>query len=387
MSVALARPEAVPRVRRVMHCDLDCFFAAVEELDDPSLRGKPVVVGGDPNRRGVVATANYAARRYGIRSAMSAAHACRLCPHAVFLPPRGERYKELSVRVMESLDEYFLVLEQVSIDEAYGELPPAIPGCQPAERIGREIKQRVRDETGLVVSIGVGRSKSIAKLASDFSKPDGLLVIRPGAEREFLRPLPVGVLSGVGPHTRERLARQGIATVGDLAALDGAELSRRMGKQGLWLWQLAKGEDERPVVVDHGPPKSISKEDTYDRDIADLERAAEHVRELATHTATRAAAKGVTGRTVTLKVKWADFRLMTRQQPLSQPTNAAEPIAEAAVALLTNEIAPLLTPDHAIRLLGVALSGITGGDDCDSLAKWGDGRIIQLPLFARDLLP
>src|SRR5512146_1396450 len=166
--------------RRVMHADLDCFFAAVEELDDPSLRGRPVIVGGDPDRRGVVSTANYIARRYGVHSAQSAALARRLCPRAVFLRPRFARYRELSERVMAVLDDYVTVREQVSIDEAYGELPPGAPGCRPAVAIGTEIKARVREEIGLVISIGAGRNKTIAKLASDLSKPDGLLVVKPG---------------------------------------------------------------------------------------------------------------------------------------------------------------------------------------------------------------
>src|SRR5579863_4769051 len=161
----------VADARRVMHADLDCFFAAVEELDDPSLRGRPVIVGGDPDRRGVVSTANYAARRFGVHSAMSAAMARRLCPQAVFLRPHFDRYKALSRQVMDILDDFFVVREQVSVDEAYGELAPAIHGCQPAEQIARAIKARVQDETGLVISIGAGRTKTIAKLASDLSKP------------------------------------------------------------------------------------------------------------------------------------------------------------------------------------------------------------------------
>ncbi|MBF6590166.1 MAG: DNA polymerase IV [Ktedonobacterales bacterium] len=364
-------------IRRVMHCDLDCFFAAVEELDDPALRGRPVVVGGDPDRRGVVSTANYLARRFGIHSAMSAARARHLCPRAVFLHPRFERYKTLSRHVMLILDDYFLVREQVSVDEAYGELPPAGPGCRPAEEIGQALKRRVREETGLVISVGVARAKSLAKLASDYSKPDGLLVVKPSMERAFLRPLPVGALGGVGPHTRARLADLGITTVGELAAMCPRDLQAHFGKHGRWLWQLANGEDDRPVLADHGPPKSISKEETYERDIADVERASAHVRDLAERVAARAAAKDATGRVVTLKVKWADFRRMTRQQPLRAATHAAHPIAEVALALLSREVAPLLAPGHAIRLLGVGLSHL----DMRAGAL-RPGAITQLPLFA-----
>lgn len=361
--------------RRVLHCDLDSFFASVEELDDPTLRGRPVIVGGDPDRRGVVSTANYVARRYGVHSAMSAALARRLCPDAVFLRPRFERYRDLSERVMAIVDEYVLVREQVSIDEAYGALPPGEPGCRRAEDIARELKARVRAESGLVISVGVGRSKSIAKLASDLSKPDGCLIVKPGSEQAFLHPLPVERLAGVGPHTRERLAALGIVTVGQLAEADPAALRARFGKHGGYLWQLANGHDDRPVVGEHGPPKSVSRERTYERDIADMERAEAHVRELAQGVATRAARERVTGTTIHIKVKWSDFRVTTRQRTLPDATNAVAPIEEAALALLA-EIAPLVADGAAIRLLGVGLSGI--------VAPEGDhvpARLVQLRLF------
>jgi DNA polymerase IV len=362
--------------RRVMHCDLDSFFASVEILDDPSLAGKPVIVGGDPDRRGVVSTANYIARRYGVHSAMSAAVARRLCPEAIFLRPRFDRYRELSALVMAILDDYFEVREQVSIDEAYGELPPGLPGCRRAEDIAREIKARVRSEVGLVISIGVGCSKSIAKLASDLSKPDGCLIVKPGTEAAFLQPLPVGRISGVGPHTRERLERLGLSTVGQLASADPADLERTFGKHGRQLWMLANGQDDRPVVSDHGPPKSISHENTYERDIADMERASAHVYELAERVARRAVREDVMGATVTLKVKWSDFRLMTRQRPLPQPTSDAALIADAALALLDQDVAPMLADGAALRLLGVGLSGIISRDVPPSA-----GGLVQLRLF------
>jgi DNA polymerase IV len=372
---------AVPEqgFRRVLHCDLDCFFAAVEELDDPSLRGKPVIVGGSPDRRGVVATANYIARRYGVHSAMSAALARRLCPEAVFLRGRYERYRELSQRVMAILDEYFEVFEQVSIDEAYGELAPGLPGCTPAETVAREIKARVHDEVGLIISVGAGRTKSIAKLASDLSKPDGCLVVKPGAERAFLRPLPVGKLHGVGPRTAARLEKTGMRLVGDVADGDPDELAQHFGRHGRWLWQLANGEDDRPVVSDHGPPKSISRETTFERDVAGHEQAETLVRELAESVAQRAERHRLQGRTVTLKVKWSDFRLMTRQRPLAAPSYNAAPIAGAAVELLAAEVAPLLErAGLAIRLLGVGLSGFEAPSR--GLAGWQD--YVQMPLFA-----
>jgi DNA polymerase IV len=280
---------------------------------------------------------------------------------------------------MAILDEYFEVFEQVSIDEAYGELAPGTPGCTPAETIAREIKRRVRDEVGLVISVGAGRTKSIAKLASDLSKPDGCLVVKPGSERAFLRPLPVGMLHGVGPRTRERLERMGLRSVGDIADADPDELNRHFGKHGRWLWQLANGEDDRPVVSDHGPPKSISRETTFERDIAGHEQAETLVRELAEAVARRAERQRLPGRTVTLKVKWSDFRLMTRQRPLSPPSYDPAPIVAAAAELLADEIAPLLEQaGPAIRLLGVGLSGFD--PPTTRIAGWRG--YVQMSLFA-----
>lgn len=344
--------------RRVMHCDLDCFFAAVEELDDPLLAGRPVIVGGDPEGRGVVSTANYVARRYGVHSAMAASVARRLCPYAVFLRPRFARYRELSQRVMALVREYAVVCEQVSVDEAYVELPLGVPGCRRAEEIARELKARVLAETGLVISVGVGRNKLIAKLASDLSKPDGCLVVRPGAEAAFLRPLPVGRLPGVGPHTQERLARDGITMVADLIARGPTELQRLYARSGAWLWRMANGLDDRPVEGEHGPPKSISRERTYERDIASAERAEDEIRRLAERVARDAEDERMLARTITLKVKWYDFTLTTRQGPLPALTRDGLTIAAAATDLFRAHIAPRLAADRALRLLGVGLSAL-----------------------------
>ncbi|WIG62074.1 MAG: DNA polymerase IV [Ktedonobacterales bacterium] len=365
--------------RRVMHCDLDCFFAAVEELDNPYLAGKPVIVGGDPDRRGVVSTANYRARRHGVHSAMSAAVARRLCPNAVFLRPHFERYRMLSDQVMAILDDYFVTREQVSVDEAYGELPPGVPGCRHAVDIALDIKARVLRETGLIISVGVGRNKCIAKLASDRAKPDGCLIVMPGREDAFLHTLPVGCLPGVGPHTRAKLERMGITLVSELARTNVEALQMQFGKTGSWLWRLAHGEDDRCVVSDHGPPKSLSRECTYERDIADLERAQDHVRALAEKVARDAEKKRVLGRSITLKVKWHNFEITTRQTMLPAPTRAPDVLGIAARHLLATHFSPLLTADHAIRLLGVGLSNLLS----ESHPGHAQG-IIQLPLFSSD---
>ena len=362
--------------RRIMHCDLDCFFVAVEELDDPSLVGRPVIVGGDPDRRGVVSTANYAARRYGVRSAMAAALARRLCPHAVFMHPRFERYRELSRAVMDILDEYFTVRERASIDEAYGVLPEAPERRQPALLMAREIRRRVREETGLTISIGAGESKSVAKLASDLSKPDGCVVVPPSRTSEFLRPLPVGVLPGVGPRTRFVLERAGYTTVGQLALAPSQDLQRLLGLHGVWLWRLANGEDDRPVVAERGQPKSISRERTYERDIADLARLESEVRALATSVARQAADQDLPGRTVTVKVRWSDFHIATRQIQMRRPAHDASVIAEAALGILRREFAIDGEPERAVRLIGVGLSGFQTETRGGRTADW-----VQLPLF------
>lgn len=362
-------------VKRIMHCDLDCFFAAVETLDDPTLAGRPVIVGGDPDRRGVVSTANYLARRYGVHSAMSAAQARRLCPHGVFLPPRFARYRELSRAVMSILDDYFTVRERVSIDEAYGELPNVQATWRPAETIARELKRRVRQETGLVISVGVGVSKSVAKLASDLSKPDGCLVVTPARTLDFLHPLPVGLLHGVGPRTRGVLERAGVTTAGQLASMPPDQAGRLLGQHGLWLWRLANGQDERPVEADHGPPKSISRECTYERDIGDVERLENELRDMAADVARQADERGLPARTVTLKVRWSDFRAATRQVQMATPTRDPLPIIEEAVRLLRREIAPAVESGHAVRLIGVGLSGFSRPSPVASHG-W-----LQLPLF------
>ncbi len=290
---------------------------------------------------------------------------------------------------MAILDDVFEAREQVSIDEAYGELPPGLPGCVPAETIARELRARVRRETGLAISVGVAQNKSLAKLASDICKPDGLYIVRPGSELAFLAPLPVGKLNGVGPQTRERLEQMGIVTVGQLAQADMRDLESRLGKHGRWLHQLANAQDDRPVVTDGGPPKSISHEDTYEHDIASVDMAAERIREQAQSVSRRAAAKGLAGRTVHLKVKWSDFTIMSRQCSLPHATDAAQEIADAALALLHAEVAPLLAEGRAIRLLGVGLHGIVAprepSGEADPTAAAGAGAGIMVQGLARPM--
>ena len=368
-----------------MHCDLDCFFAAVEELDNPHLTGKPVIVGGDPGGRGVVSTANYPARRFGVHSGMSAGVAKRICPQAIFLRPRFDRYRELSQRVMAVLDEYFLIRERVSIDEAYGELSRGVPGCRLAEDIAREIRQRVREEVGLVISVGVAQSKSVAKLASDISKPDGLLVVKPGTETAFLRPLPISRLSGVGPHTQEKLARMGVFTIGDLANLDPEDVQTQFGRHGAHLWRMANAQDDRPVVSDHGPPKSVSRETTFSRDVTTVDRAIEHADQLAREVLDDLMRLNLTPRTAVVKVRWSDFSIMTRQRTV--PNSKLEQSSFLALVreIIETDLAHLFQQGESARLIGVGVSiaptrspqALTGYEQL-RLFSFDDGELLQI---------
>jgi DNA polymerase-4 len=339
----------------ILHADLDAFFAAVEQLDRPELRGRPVLVGGAPEERGVVAAASYEARRYGARSAMPMRTALRLCPpDTVRVPPRFERYREVSRRVMALFRARTPLVEPLSLDEAYLDLtePLARPGAPDPERAARALKAEVRTAVGLTISVGVATSKSVAKIASDLRKPDGLVVVPPGEERPFLAPLPVARLWGVGPRLEERLRRLGVATVGDLAALERRWLERRFGKWGGLLHDLANGIDHRPVTPERAI-KSVGRETTFPHDVSDPAALRATICRLAEQVAERLQRHGLRGRTVTLKLRSYDFRTLTRQTSLSLPTDRAEEIAAVAERLLATELAP----GGRYRLVGVSVSG------------------------------
>jgi DNA polymerase-4 len=340
----------------VMHLDLDAFYASVEQRDKPSLRGKPVVVGG-VGGRGVVSTASYEARRYGVRSAMSTREARSRCPHAAFLNPRFHAYRETSVKVMEVLRGLSPLVEPLSLDEAFVDLAPAgLPSYDDhsVRDLAEDVRRRVREVTGgLTASVGIGTSKFIAKVASDLEKPDGLVVVVAGAERDLLRPMHVTVIPGVGPATAERLRRAGITTVADLEAVSEDELVRLIGRaHGHGLFLLARAEDDRPVVPER-ETKSVSVEGTYDTDLTDRRLMEGLVSRQALTVAQRLHASGLSGRTVTLKVRLHDFTTLSRSTTLNAPTDTGPTIARLARGLLGE-----LDLTGGVRLLGVGVSGL-----------------------------
>jgi DNA polymerase IV len=337
--------------RWIFHADLDAFYASVEQLDDPELRGRPVVVGGSPEARGVVAAASYEARRFGVRSAMPMRTAMRLCPDAVRVPPRFDRYAEVSRRVMAIFRDLTPLVEPLSLDEAYLDVSGVVAGTDDAERVARDLKRRVRDETALTVSIGAATNKSVAKVASDMDKPDGLVVVPRGGEAEFLAPLPVRALWGVGPRTEAVLTRAGVRTAGDLARSRSADLARVLGSRWPFLQAMAAGVDDRAVETEH-ERKSVGAETTFARDLTDGPELRAELRRIAEEVSRRLRRAGVRAHTVALKLRYADFRRITRQSSLANPVDSVDDIVAAALALL-DRLAP---GDDRFRLLGIQCS-------------------------------
>lgn len=341
--------------RAILHIDMDAFFASVEVLDHPDLRGKPVIVGGLPENRGVVAAASYEARRFGIHSAMSSYRARKLCPQAIFIAPRGRRYKEASDRIFAILHEYTPLVEPLSIDEAFLDVTGSRRLFGPPESIGRQVKARIREETGLTASVGVAMNKFLAKLASDLEKPDGFVVIRPDELPERLNALPVSRLWGVGKVTQSVLEGMGIRTIGDLLTHPEESLDYRFGVANAQaLRQLARGEDERPVIP-FTEAKSVGAENTFATDIHERERLVEQLDRLADKAAHRLRAKGLVGQTVNLKARYADFTTVTRANKLPRPTASTLTIREAARELFDHR---LDRQGRALRLLGVSISNL-----------------------------
>jgi DNA polymerase IV len=335
----------------IAHLDIDAFFAAVEIHRRPDLRGRPVVVGGDPHGRGVVATASYAARRFGIRSAMSAAEALRRCPDAVFVRPDMALYRLWSARVWELVRTLSPAVEVVGLDEGYLELPDEDAGAA-AHAVRRAVAEAVR----LSCSLGVATCKVVAKIASDRDKPGGVTVVPPGGEAAFIAPLALRALPGVGPRTEERLARAGLATVGELAALDDEALRMLVpGRHGEDLRRRARGIDPRPVSQVPAERASISSERTFSRDIADAGELEAIGRELAGQVAAALRRRGRAGRTVTVKLRYADFRTVTRGQTVPAATDDVELIRAVARALIARALAERA---GAVRLVGVGVSGL-----------------------------
>lgn len=337
--------------RYILHADLDAFYASVEQLDNPQYRGRPLVVGGHPEQRGVVAAASYEARKYGVRSAMPMRTALRLCPELARVSPRFDRYHELSRLIMDIFLELTPLVEPLSLDEAYLDISTEALWERVA-KIAIDLKARVKDKTGLVVSIGGGSSKTVAKVASQLSKPDGLLLVKPGEEQAFLAPLEVGILSGVGPKTAEVLQGHQISTVGDLSACNPVWLQQTFGKRGPELKERAMGIDNGSVTP-HRATKSISAEETMSEDVGEEADLVRRVEQLAIGVASRLQKSGLAGKTVTIKLRLADFTTLTRQRTLPAPTSDANVIAPVASDLLRGE----LYPHRRFRLVGVGVSG------------------------------
>ena len=335
-------------MRTILHADLDAFYASVEVLDDPSLRGKPVIVGGRPDERGVVSAASYEAREYGVQSAMPLRTAGRRCPHGVFLPGRPDRYRELSRQVMAIFASYTPMVEPISLDEAFLDVTASVAAFGDGPTIARRIKERVLDEVGLVVSVGVATNKLCAKVASDLHKPDALVVVPPGDEAAFLAPLTIRRLWGVGPQAQQALNDYGVTTIGQLAALEPSTLQRRFGRHGLDLSARARGIDAGRVQPMQAP-KSVGHEHTFDVDTADPRRLEATLLDLAESVASRLRRHDLAAGAVQLKLRYEGFETLTRQAPLPFQTRDTDPLFDTGVALLRRTLAE----GRGVRLIGL----------------------------------
>ncbi len=378
----------------ILHVDMDAYYASVEEREQPDLRGQPVIVGGSPQGRGVVAAANYEARQFGIHSAMPTARALQLCPHLVVVKPRMELYAQIAREIRAIFHRFTPLVEPLSLDEAFLD----VGGCQaisgsPVET-GQQIKAAIAAELQLVASVGVAPNKFLAKIASDLEKPDGFVVVKPDNVHAFLDPLSISRLWGVGRVTEKAFKRQGLKTIGDVRRLPLATMQQLFGSQGEHFWNLANGIDNRQVTPDR-QAKSISHETTFPEDIEDLEALQTWAVELSSQVARRLRSRSLEGNTVHLKARSSDFRTIVRSKKLRDPSNATQEISRIARQLLTQSVPRSHLP---LRLLGVGVSGLkpaadrqlllfdetdeapqTGIDDASDkiLAKFGDAALIR----------
>jgi DNA polymerase-4 len=337
---------------------MDAFFAAVEERENPSLKQKALVIGGRPEGRGVVATANYVARTFGIHSAMSCAKAYRLCPQAVFIKPRITLYREVSLQMMDILRSFTDAIEPVSLDEAYLDVTKNTRNENSATRLAVEIRESIHRETGLTASAGIAPNKFLAKIASDMNKPNGQTTIAPDQVSRFLHELPIGKVPGVGKVTERKMHGLGVFTIGQLANFSESELRNNFGKTGSWFHSIARGIDERPVQP-HRIVKSVGVEETFASDLESREELSEQLMTLTKRLAQRLERKGVLGKTHTLKITFSDFRKITRSKTIDQTISSAIDLFDVYHSLLQE-----LENDHApIRLLGVSVSNLNNRDD------------------------
>jgi DNA polymerase IV len=340
--------------RKILHIDMDAFFAAVEQLDNPAYRGKPVIVGGDPRSRGVVSTCSYEARKFGVHSAMPLREAFGRCPQGIFVPVRGHRYAEISRNIMKILDNYTPLVEPLSLDEAFLDLTGSERIFGPAVEIGRKIISRIETEIGLNASVGIAPNKFLAKLGSDLKKPKGFVIITPENMLEVLEDLPVSKLWGVGPKTEERLQQLGIRTIGMLRRVDPKVLESRLGEAGGQLHQLAWGIDNRPVISDGGA-KSVGHEITFQTDTDDRNFLAGVLLWLSDQVARRLRRYDLKGRVITVKLRDSNFKTITRQITLYEPTDFEEEIYREALQLAEQ----VEWGGRKVRLIGVSVSGFS----------------------------
>ncbi len=340
----------------ILHVDMDAFYASVEERDDPSLVGKPVIVGGTAEGRGVVAAANYQARKFGVHSAMASARANRLCPHAVVIRPRMDHYAAVSRQIREIFERFTPVIEPLSLDEAFLDATGSEQLFGSSAEIGRKIKQLIGDELQLVASVGIAPNKFLAKIASDVQKPNGFVVVDPSGIQAFLNPLPVGRIWGIGKVTGQVFDRLGIKTISQLGELPVETLSDLFGSSGEHYWRLARGIDDRRVVPDR-EAKSISHETTFAEDIDDQEVLRAWLVDLVEQVARRIRHHELKGRTVEIKVRFADFKTISRSLKLREPTNGTQELLVAGLQLLEHRLPPGQLP---VRLLGFGVTQFDG---------------------------
>ncbi len=349
--------------RTILHVDMDAFFAAVEQRDNPNLRGKPVAVGGSAESRGVVAAASYEARRYGIRSAMPTAEAQQRCPELIIVAPDHTKYRRFSEQIMALLAEYTPLVEQVSVDEAFLDVTGSLRLHGSATHIGQQIRQRISHDFQLTASVGIGPNKFVAKLASEQAKPDGLLAIEPDQVCEFLAPLPVAALWGVGETTAGKLHRLGFTTIGQLQQCNVDELLAQFGKHGRRLAELARGQDDSPIQT-HRERKSVSHEQTFAEDTRDRQFLRSKLLELSERVGHRLRSGQFKGRTATLKLRFSDFHTITRSTTLTEPTNSDRQIYRSVGGLLD----AVNLARRKVRLVGVAVSNLDTGQQPQLLA-------------------
>jgi DNA polymerase IV len=343
--------------RKIIHVDMDAFYASVEQRDNPELRGKPVVVGGSPQSRGVASTCSYEARKYGIRSAMPLAEAYRRCPHAIFVPVNGRKYREVSLQINKIFHDYTPIVEPLSLDEAFLDVTGSTRLFGSAENIAKEIKAKIQKELELTASVGLACNKFLAKIASDLKKPNGLVVVAPDKIQQFLDPLPVERIWGVGVKTAERLHGLNIRCVRELRQLEVEYLERLFGIGGNQLYHLARGIDERPVEIERGV-KSIGREITFSEDIRDREALATFLLELTVDVGRKLRKEALKAKTINLKLRFKDFSTITRARTLDSLTNLDEDIFASSSELLQEVVLK-----DSVRLIGVSVSNLSDQED------------------------